>query len=53
MLLSQQPNQWSNQLGPSLANSYNRQQKFDRGTKNPEGIRNNFENTLHNSSLDF
>ncbi len=42
MLLSQQPQQWSSQFGPSITNNYDRQQKFDSGTKNPEGMRNLF-----------
>ena len=38
MLLSQQSQQWSNQLGSSITNNYDRRQKFDSGTKNAEGI---------------
>lgn len=38
MLLSQQSQQWSTQFGPSVTSSYDRRQKFDTGTKNPEGV---------------
>ncbi len=42
MILSQQPQQWSTQIGPSNLSNYERRQKFDNGTKNPEGMRNTF-----------
>jgi hypothetical protein len=42
MILSQQPQQWSTQIGPSNLSNYERRQKFDSGTKNPEGMRNTF-----------
>jgi hypothetical protein len=42
MILSQQPHQWSTQIGPSTMNNYERRQKFDSGTKNPEGMKNRF-----------
>ncbi|CAF2641420.1 unnamed protein product [Rotaria sp. Silwood2] len=38
MYLSQQPFQWSAQFGPSLTNSYDERHRYDRETKNTEGI---------------
>ncbi len=45
MLLSQKPPQWSAQVDSSFTSNYDRQQRFDRGTKNPEG---KFREALHN-----
>lgn len=38
MYLTQQPFQWLAQSTPSLVDSYDDQEKFDKAIKNPEGM---------------